>query len=231
MNKTLLSILVGLLAGSAGFVAGFSVTKKKYEKIRAKEIASWKAMQAEHDENLLKQYGVDKEAFKKKAQATPRAKKAEPLKPVKPNADRSDEKDDPSHQEVLKNNYDAAMERYGASSGGGRRTNNKLDPNIYVMTDEQYNNSQCNVQTLKYWSDGVVTDEDNNLVANFEDYIGPIQTWSNCFNKNVEVIYIRNDHRETDYEVVKQESAWKKEASKDQQDSMLDITDDDGDEY
>lgn len=72
---------------------------------------------------------------------------------------------------------------------------------MYIITPEEYASKEgYEAESLYYYKNGVLTDEDNNVILNMEELVGSDAV--NHFGKYEEdVIHIRNDDMETDYEI------------------------------
>ena len=72
---------------------------------------------------------------------------------------------------------------------------------MYVITPEDYASREgYEAESLYYYKNGILTDEDDNVIPNMEELVG--EDAVNHFGKYEEdVIHIRNDDLETDYEI------------------------------
>lgn len=187
--KVISYVLCGLLGAAVGVAAGMQITKKKLTEKHEKEIASIKATRADHDEWLLKQYGIVRskkpDSDNKNSQSKPQVAKMTDLRS-------SDIKD-----------YHSAVAGY-AVQGEAPKLNNR---DIVLISDEEYNESTNSYQTLHFFAgDGVVADADDNRIPNFEKMIGSITVW--CKFKDEQPVYVRNNITGIDYEIVYRKEKW-----------------------
>lgn len=72
---------------------------------------------------------------------------------------------------------------------------------MYIITPEEYASREgYEAESLYYYKNGILTDEDDNVIPNIEELVGSDAV--NHFGKYEEdVIHIRNDDLETDYEI------------------------------
>lgn len=222
MKKVFSIILSAVVFGGSGFTAGYLVSKRKYISLADKEVESILAQRKEHDAYLLKLHGVNpNEAVKSPKEDI---KTTEKIIPVKPNMKR-----EPVNKPEEVTEYHKIADSYKAPKSGG---SNQKDSKIYVVDDEEFSESTYESSTLYYYSDGIVTDEDDNVISDFYDYIGPITLWSKYFADGVDAVYIRNETRERDYEVIRQNGKWKSTGSDNQKESLLDLDDEnESDDY
>lgn len=75
----------------------------------------------------------------------------------------------------------------------------------YVIPPEEFANSENAVETLRYYSNGIVTDDCDNVIEDVEDRLGP--DFAQHFGKYEDPysVYVRNESRCIDYEIILQE--------------------------
>ncbi len=73
----------------------------------------------------------------------------------------------------------------------------------YIITPEEFSDSDYNTETLSYWADGVVTDIDNEPLTDdqIEDLIGE-DSLSHFGEYEDDSVFVRNDRLRTDYEIL-----------------------------
>lgn len=71
----------------------------------------------------------------------------------------------------------------------------------YVISMEEYDESEYNAETLTLYADGVLTDWRDDIIDDVEDMVG--QDAIDNFDKyaDPDTVYVRNDARELDYEI------------------------------
>ena len=73
----------------------------------------------------------------------------------------------------------------------------------YIITPEEFSDSDYNTETLSYWADGVVTDIDDEPLTDdqIEDLIGE-DSLSHFGEYEDDSVFVRNDRLRTDYEIL-----------------------------
>ena len=90
---------------------------------------------------------------------------------------------------------------YRKKYGGDDTSPTDEDYPMHVITPEEYaSREEYEAESLYYYKNGILTDEDDNVIPNMEELVGSDAI--NHFGKYEEdVIHIRNDDLETDYEI------------------------------
>lgn len=73
----------------------------------------------------------------------------------------------------------------------------------YVITPEEFSDSDYNSETLTYWTDGVVTDSDEERLSDdqIEELIGK-DSLTHFGEYEEDSVFVRNDSLRTDYEIL-----------------------------
>lgn len=73
----------------------------------------------------------------------------------------------------------------------------------YIITPEEFSDSEYNTETLSYWADGVVTDIDDEPLTDdqIEDLIGE-DSLSHFGEYEDDSVFVRNDRLRIDYEIL-----------------------------
>lgn len=77
-----------------------------------------------------------------------------------------------------------------------------MEDKPYVIAPEEF--GECDgyqETTLHYYTDGVLTDEDDNVIDNVDEIVG-IESLSHFGEYEDDSVYVRNDTRKTDYEIL-----------------------------
>lgn len=77
----------------------------------------------------------------------------------------------------------------------------KTNPDIYVITPEEFADSEYKSETLMYYADKVLADEDGNIIKNINEVIGP-EALSTFGRYDDNVVYVRNETHKIDYEII-----------------------------
>ena len=200
--KSLIFAMLGLvLGGASGYYAGFAITKKKYIKLADEEVESVKKSlkeyyeskdnistgkqghALEHIENntsvpeIIDKNSIDIDRLKKNTEQDSYEKYAKKYKSsaTKP---KKVKKEEPVAESVQENNY------------------------IYPLSPDEFADSELDVCTLNYYSDGVLADDDYNVIKDINGTIGS-EALSIFDNHNKDVVYIRNEKIGIDYEILR----------------------------
>lgn len=219
MKKSLVVILTTLVTGPLGGYIGYTVAKKRYIGLADKEVASIKAMQQKHDEELIKQLKIEDQKPNPKVEVTPKEKP----KPVT----RIEKK---QYSKIIKKEGYAGKEPQEpenpiiAFDGTGKEVHD-INNDIYLITDHEFNESQRSFELLYYYQrDGVIADTDNNRVNNYKELIGSDSIWLDEFDEEgKETVHVRNDKTEIDYEIILCHEAWMDVATPAQKAAALNI--------
>ena len=198
------------------------------------EIESMKKNQAEHDAWLKEFYNVNGEEHKVKT--TPEAKM--PQKPtiagITPtrvgNDDRLDIEKKYRGIQQDKKGMKTVIEQEGYSTPPQeKKVIKEVTPSslvdVTMLTTEEFDMSSNACRTYYYYEkNGYVTDTDNNPVNHYYEDIGEIKYWAGKFSEQkTDVIYIRNNQEEIDYEIVKISDDWNDIATAAQKALMIDV--------
>lgn len=94
------------------------------------------------------------------------------------------------------NKYFNKTKKYSIKDPVKNRTNK-----IYVITEEEFARSECNVQTLVFYKDGILADDDFNIIKNVEETIGS-EALSSFGEFKDDAVYVRNELLNIDYEIL-----------------------------
>lgn len=207
MKKLLIFLASTAIGAVSGFFVGYKIAKKKYLAQADRDIQS--VIDA-YDEY----YGV--KTVKEETEST----KAEE-KPKNDGRSSLIDKDSIDYDELK--NYHKNVEQYTKVKKDIPQqpvVQEEVNPDgenekIYLITPEEYNNSDCkySIESLTYYSDGVLADDDFNIISNINEVVGPKALESFGLYEQ-DVVYVRNDNYETDYEIVLDERSYAEVAPK-----------------
>lgn len=186
MNKAIIGI-GGLVFGFVtGFIVAVQITKKTIKQASKDEI-----------EKIRSLYFGDK----KKNNEEPK----EELKKVNKSKSTIDKFDAKTEAECV--NY--------STTYTGTKKGRKPVPRPYIITEDEYINSEYDQKGLYYFADGVLSDDEYNIIPNVEEITGNANLMKFGEDGNDPyVIYIRNDKYKIDYEVMMQEQDYADAAPK-----------------
>ncbi len=192
--KVLKTILIVVAGASCGLATGYFIAKKKYEKKADDEINSVKKAFNEHldelkKDNKLKDIPMTRNGYSKKKIAENKIKKETSREPLP--------------TDPVMNNYKDYSSPYRSSakpkSTKGEKAPSKDRP--YIISPDDFMASSYESSTLLYYADGVLADDDNNVISSYEELIGPEAL--NSFGQYQEdTVFVRNDKLKVDFEII-----------------------------
>lgn len=195
MNSTLKNLMIFFAGGTAGAVAAGLIVKTYYDKHMQEEIDSVKEA-----------YGRERPIFTKKEYSDEA--------PKEPNVIEFKNSDEPIRREVdtHKTNYVEYATRVDAQDYG-RELNFDPDSDVvaYVISDTEFGEMEdegYHEMSLVYYIDDILADyQDDEIIENVEGAIGT--DWKKAFDKGEDIVYVRNDRRMCDYEILRSEKSYK----------------------
>lgn len=181
MNKIVVALLI-VGAGGAGFLAGRYLTREEARKDNEAEI------------NKLIEY------YKKKEELA-LMEAEEGVGPV--DLPEAMKEDLTRYEKEVKENYSDYAGQYQSGDKPKSRTGRP-----YLITEAQFDEDEdYDVLTLTYFADGMLADDGDNAMGRDEIEASVGLTFSSHFG-NGDVVYIRNDERKTNYEILRDERAY-----------------------
>lgn len=198
-------IIFSSLSLISGFFGGYFLSKKKYESLADREVASVKKSLEAHynsvNDNEPK-YDIDntkKEDIKKEPKKDEKKVKRSKIKNIAP-----------VEETPINDKYKDYSSQY-RSKNIEKEAGDDIEP--YVITPEEFNQSDYDSKTLFYYKDKVLTDDDYNIISNYESLIG-IGTLSQIGIYETDSVYVRNDKLKIDYEILSDEREYYKISQK-----------------
>lgn len=194
MNKTL-AICLSLLACGVTGAAGFLLARKKYFKMADEKVDYFMKQQPEHDKKLLALYGINIDDAKRKVKKKQETKQSSiVITPSYVNADEDRLDKEKEYNEMTRDYNGISKEIHKVE-----HTPNLPEDDIILINEDEWDmQTPYAREELIYYSDGVVTNENNEPIEDFADHIGKKSLWESKI-KEEEVIYIRNNKRKTLY--------------------------------
>lgn len=214
MKNISITILFSSLFGIAGGFLGYFISKKKYLTLADKEIESMKKHQKEHDEYILKLYGINDKVQDKPTKETSKLLEGKG-KPKKLQGEKPELSDAELQKKVIKNTKTIVdyTKPYAPTS-------ENLD--IHIISDQLFDESTYNYQSVQFYAgDSIIADMDDNCIKNYAELIGPVNVWINELTGNGHAVYVRNENTEMDYEILYNEDKWENVASPSQKAAMF----------
>lgn len=207
--KNLLIFTVGIgLAGFAGYKIGYSVSQKKYEHLADEEVASVRKM-------LIDRYEGKKKPVKKENK---------PIDDQNEEKDRSEkpkkEKGQKGIKVVPKNDTDygkpyrtaSEPDRIPGTPGDNIKYLEKEEVDTtkpYIITPEEFHDSDYECKTLFYCADKVLTDDDYNQINNI-GIVGGYPILNQIGKYDADCLYVRDEKIAVDYEILLEERTFSK---------------------
>lgn len=210
------SFIIGFIAFTAGFGAGYlvsnKITKKKYLKKADEEVESVK--------KSLKEYYENKDANKKPNEQlkTDIASKKEEKKLKGSDLIDKDsiDYDALKASKLEQSKYREYVKHYGPNIPTDEVKEDKQEDrsdylqksqDIFVISPEEYQCSDFDVETLHYYKDGYLTDSDGNVIKDIKGIVGDEAL--NSFGVYEEdVVYVKNLKTKIDYEILFEEEEY-----------------------
>lgn len=210
MKTIIVGILSLLTGGGIGYLVGNKVATKKYKDLADKEVESVKAsLKAYYEEKM--QNGT---TIKKGSEAVNDKKDDKPKK-KNPLMDKDSIDYDMLKEE--KHEYMKYVKPYisenNVKEGEPEDTVgiNPLKP--YLISSEEYSESDYNAQTLHWYRDGVLCDDEYNVIKDIHGTVGDEAL--NSFGLYQEdAVYVRNDQHKIDYEILLEDDDYSRVAPK-----------------
>lgn len=174
MNK--LGIAIAFLAGvGLGGFATYKFVKEKYEKIAQEEIDSVK-----------ERYSGKAESSEERTEEEMTQKKEAEMARQKPDI----------------NEYAKMVSNHGYTNYSNSEVEKPVNSAIeYISPDEFGDDEDYDKISLTYYSDGILTDDCDEVVEDFVDIVGNFTTHFGEFEDDA--VYVRNTEREAYYEILR----------------------------
>ena len=201
MKNLIIFLAFGAAAGVAGYKIGYSQSKKKYESLADEEVASVKAKLIEH--------------YEKKSKELPNPKNSSKNEPI--------DSEEPSKKgsKVIKTKTIDYGKRYRTDSEPERIPGKPNDEIIhlkkeevdttkpYIITAEEFNDSENECVSLFYTADKVLTDDDYNQINNI-GIVGGYRILDKIGIYDADCLYVRDEAKGIDYEILLEERTYNK---------------------
>ena len=198
MKKLLISLAI-IAAGLAGYKIGFTISKKKYEGLADEEVESVKRKLEEHYESKIP---TKKEEKKKE-------KKVESNSPIDIAPTRGTKPPKKDYGKQYRSESD--QERIPGSPDSPQVIHLKKEEvdttKPYVITSEDFQESEFECVTLFYTADKVLTDDDYNQIDNI-GIVGGYPVLEQMGHYDADCLYVRDNKNGIDYEILLEERTY-----------------------
>ena len=213
--KTFIFSILSLGVGfGGGYLLANKLTKNKYLKKADEEVKSVKeSLEKYYDEKLealqaptiaAQEETVEKEEPKKKKTT----KRSRPNVPVI-------NQDSINYDDLKDNNNDEKAYKKYAKQYRPQENDKEEEPlnKPYILSPSEFADSDYDVRTLTWYSDGVLADDEFNVIEDIKGYVGD-EALNSFGMYNLEVVYVRNEKYKIDYEILLDERNHKDVAPK-----------------
>lgn len=176
-----------ILGSAAGFAIGYFVLRNKYRELADKEIESVRKVYEKHFKHEDHGVAIGDNNLSKKDFDIPEVKAASIGKTA-------------SYNKLYTGNgvHEAEIPETIIKSDTPRKTT-KAQP--YIITPDEFEESEYSAETLYWFSDKVLTDSDYNVIHDVNGLIGPEAL--NTFGRYLDdTVYVRDDADRIDYEII-----------------------------
>ncbi|PNH20964.1 hypothetical protein B6K86_02610 [Lachnospiraceae bacterium] len=177
-NKSLFS-LAFIIGAATGSIATWYMLKEKYEALAQEEIDSVKEVFLRREQEL----------------------KGQSVKKIIAEGIKEAGKEKPDLKEYARRLEKGDYTRYsGFGLEKGEKPVSEVGP--YVIPPEQFGDNEEHEQiSLTYYADGVLTDENDEVIEDVEDAVG-IDSLNHFGEYEDDSVFVRNDTRKCDYEIL-----------------------------
>ena len=164
-----------ILSSIGMFVAGAAIGS----------LVTWKLVKTKYERIAQEEIDSVKEVFSKREE-------------------KSSEKDideDDSETESLEDIIDESCYKTESTNKEEKKEMNNSD-RPYVITPEEFGDSDYAIISLTYYTDGTVTNEKNKIVANGDELIG-LESLDHFGEYEDDSVFVRNDALQIDFEILK----------------------------
>lgn len=203
MKKLIIFLVTSTITGVVGYKIGYAVSKKHYETLADEEV-----------ESLRKFY-------ESRVQSTPKNGKGSKDEPdVKEKSNQPIDILKKGIKEVSKGSIDygkpyrtdSEPERIPGNPGAGFKHLKKEEVDTtkpYIITSQDFQDSEYECVSLFYFADKVLTDDDYNQISNI-GIVGGYPILDQMGKYDADCLYVRDDKNGIDYEILLEERIYSK---------------------
>lgn len=194
MNCKFINVLVFAAGAAIGSAVTWKVVKAKYEKIVQEELESIKEAFADRIGETQGQNEDDTESeADEESDGSDRQIDWDELEDL----DEEDEEDDSCDEDL--NEYERLVENYTNEKGGAK----KMEKEPYVIAPYDFGELDDYSQIeLTYYDDGVLEDDEYNIVTDADELIGP-KALTTFGEYEDDAVFVRNERLKADFQILK----------------------------
>ena len=167
-----------ILSSIGMFVAGAAIGS----------LVTWKLVKTKYEQIAQEEIDSVKEAFSKRGDKS---------------SDKEDEgiEEADSEKKTFEGIIDESCYKTESTDKGEKKEMNNSD-RPYVITPEEFGDSDYAIISLTYYTDGTVTNEKNKIVANVDELVG-LDSLNHFGEYEDDSVFVRNDALQIDFEILK----------------------------
>lgn len=200
MKSKFINVIMFAAGAAIGSAVTWKIVKTKYDQLVQEEIESVKkAFSSNFTESKdvdVEETADESEEDKAPAKTTTRQINWEELEDL-------DEEDDEVEGGSTLNDYAKLVEKYNNLKGGLKTMKNVSNDKPYVIEPMEFGElDDYSTFELTYYADGILEDEDYDIVRDVEDLLGPDAL--NSFGEyEDDAVFVRNDFLHADFQILK----------------------------
>lgn len=178
------SVILFILGGAGGVFAGYCIGKNKFLAMAEKEIESVRKVYEKHFSNNSNQV-------------------LEPKPVPAPLKNNDPQKEQYKKYAGVYQGNDSSEPKVGTvkSSISTKKVTKTPEKVPYIITPDEYRDSEYESETLIWYSDKILADADGNIIHNVNELIGP-EALSSFGRYLDDTVYVRDDKKKIDYEII-----------------------------
>lgn len=201
MKKLLIYTISVLVSGLIGYKVGYSISETKYRNLADREVESVKKMLTERYNVKKDIKNVNKNLSNDSNNKPIDNEKGIKIRPQKEAVDYG-----------KRYRTDTEQERIPGTPSDTIKYLKKEEVDTtkpYIITQEEFNDSEYDCVTLFYCADKVLTDDDFNQITNI-GIVGGYPILNEFGKYDYDCLYVRDNKKATDYEILLEEREFKK---------------------
>lgn len=214
MKTLIVGVVAFALGGGTGYLVSTKVNVKKYQAQADKEIESVKeSLKAYYEEKIAALQNAKEVTEKAKKEAKKEPEKYDD-KPKKKNKLMDRDSIDYEQLKEDKKNYVQYVKPYSNDTAVKEGKPEEVATRICaptLITPEEFSEGDYATQTLHWYKDGVLCDDDFNPIADINGTIG-IDALNSFGVFQEDAVYVRNDNHKIDYEVLLEDDEYNRVA-------------------
>lgn len=206
MKCVITGLIALIIGGAGGYTIGKKISSKKYRQIADSEIDSVKKELTEYYEEKLKGKAKPKKAVTEKKDDKPKKK------------NNLVDRDSIDYDQLKedKKTYVNYVKSYSNDTNVKEEKPEVLAEKIglpYIISDVEYSEGDYNTETLHWYKDGVLCDDDYNVIKDITGTVGD-EALNSFGIYATDAVYVRNDQYKIDYEILLEDDEYNRIAPK-----------------